>query len=192
MNCENMSYNKEYSSYMSIQNLTDTPYTLYLKAVPVEQSKQSEELLKSINLTLSLNDKVIYNGSADGTVYDLNYPELNNSICLGDIIPSDDYVLSATISLNNDYSITDNVSCQVDWVFYASTIDDNDNNNNSNHVNYSNTSTSKYNHSNSKRVLPIQAEKYPFKTDDCFNYSIIFVWIFSALALIRFYPKKQK
>ena len=191
MNCENISYNKEYSSYMSIQNLTDTSYTLYLKAIPVEQSEQSEELLNSINLTLSLNDEVIYNGSADSTIYDLNYPELNNSICLGDISPNNDYILSATISLNNDYPITDNISCQIDWLFYASTIDDN-NNDNSNHVNNS-TSISKNNsNTDSKRVIPIQAEKYPFKTNDYFNYSTIFIWIFSALALIRFYPKKQK
>ncbi|MGN1411187.1 MAG: hypothetical protein ACI4WH_01585 [Oscillospiraceae bacterium] len=167
LNCENMSFNEEYIQSMRIENLTNTSYRLYLKAIPVEQSKLCDELLNSINISISLDGKVIYHGKASGKTYDENYPEMTNALDLGEFKAHSSSELSATVSLDNNYSIIEETSCEIDWKFYAmdnSIISDNTIN-------------------TDRKIIPIE-ESLPFKTNDDFNPFIVLVGIVSIICMV--------
>lgn len=168
LNCENMSFNQEYTQSMRIENLTNTSYRLYLKAIPVEQSKLCDELLNNINISISLDGIVIYQGKASGKTYDENYPEMTNALDLGEFKAHSSSELSATVSLDNNYSIIEENSCEIDWKFYAM-----DNSIISNNV-----------ISTDKKIIPIE-ENQPFKTNDDFNPFIVLGGIISAMYIVK-------
>lgn len=114
MHHDSIYFGEKYIDSMDIINHTDTIYTLYLKAFPVEQSAEADILLENLSIEIYLDDRLVYNSDSIST---------DMYISLGDIKPNKDYTLSTVVKLNNKYSITDSISTEIVWKFFASNDD---------------------------------------------------------------------
>lgn len=109
-----------YTDELIIENGTATTYTLYFKVVPRKQSKMADELLDAIDMEITLDGNLIYNGSAKGLDYSSVGVNLQNSVLLGDFIPSRNSKMVVKTHLQESYSNTDfKEYSYIDWTFYA-------------------------------------------------------------------------
>lgn len=111
---ENMVPGDSVNRIMEIENNYDIPIQLYMKAVVVTP-KDDPKFLDLLKLTITYNDKVIYNGNATGE------DGLQDNIDLGSYKPGERGKLVANVVL--DGSETDNEyknkHLEVDWIFTA-------------------------------------------------------------------------
>ena len=105
---------------LKISNKYSRPYTLYMRAERIGEEEEENDLLNELQLTITYNGDVIYEGSATGTS---EGGSITQNISLGKINPNQSYELIATISLNgpntcNEYQ---GKEAQVKWIFTAQT-----------------------------------------------------------------------
>lgn len=109
-----------YRDELIIENGTNTKYTLYFKALPRKQSKEADELLESIMMKMTLDGKVIYEGTATGLDYNEQGIDLQKAILLGDFIPSKNSKMIVETKLSENYDNTEYSGFSyIDWIFYA-------------------------------------------------------------------------
>lgn len=109
-----------YTDELVIENGTKTDYTLYFQVKPKEQSADADELLENIQMTIKLDDKVIYNGKATGLDYNNDGINIQNTILIGRIKPSNKSKMVVETTLSKDYDNTNlNELSYIDWSFYA-------------------------------------------------------------------------
>ena len=103
-----------------IENGTNTTYKIYFRIVPREQSAGANNLLEHINMKISIDGYVIYNGKVTGKDYG-NGVNLQNTILLGEFKPSKISRMLVETSLSEDYDNYGkfNDSSYIDWSFYA-------------------------------------------------------------------------
>lgn len=114
LNKSNMLPGDSVSRVMDIENKYSVPYELFIKAeriTPVEKY----DLLNKLQLKITYNNKVIYQGATSGE------DGLENNISLGTYKPGDKGVLKAEVVLDgpstgNDYM---NKNAEVEWIFTA-------------------------------------------------------------------------
>lgn len=120
MKHQDMVPGKSYTDNLVIENGTKTPYTLYFKVIPRDQSSNAHELLDHINMDIYLNDTLIYSGFAKGLDYRNRGINLQDAISLGEIAGGSKSNMRVETSLSTAYSNTDNDDLSyVDWQFYA-------------------------------------------------------------------------
>lgn len=109
-----------YTDELEIENGTKTDYTLYFQVKPIKQSADADELLENIQMTIKLDDKVIYNGKATGLDYNNDGINIQNTILIGRIKPSNKSKMVVETTLSKDYDNTNlNELSYIDWSFYA-------------------------------------------------------------------------
>lgn len=109
-----------YTDELIIENGSETEYSLYLKVDEEERTQLSEELLKSIEMTIELDGEVIYDGYADGLDYNDDGVNLQDAILIGLYKPYTESKLVVKTKLSPDYSNTDNKELSnIKWNFYA-------------------------------------------------------------------------
>ncbi len=108
----------KYTDELIIENGTKTKYTLFFKVQPREQSELADELLENINMTIYLDDELVYEGKATGLDYEgIN---LRNAINLGEFDEAKKSKMIVYTNLDEKYSNTDNNEFSyIDWQFYA-------------------------------------------------------------------------
>lgn len=99
---------------MKINNKEEKAYKLYMRAERVSL-KEEYDLLEKINLEISYNNEVIYNGTASGE------EKLSDNIYLGIVNPGEEYELNALAILDGKSSDNNykNKSGEVKWIFTA-------------------------------------------------------------------------
>lgn len=109
-----------FTDELILENGTKTKYTLYFQVKPKKQSNESDEFLENIQMTIKLDDKVIYDGKATGLDYNNDGINLQDAILIGEIKPSKKLKMTVETSLSKDYDNTnyDELS-YIDWSFYA-------------------------------------------------------------------------
>lgn len=109
-----------FTDELILENGTKTKYTLYFQVKPKKQSNDADEFLENIQMTIKLDDKVIYNGKATGLDYNNDGINLQDAILIGEIKPSKKLKMTVETSLSKDYDNTnyDELS-YIDWSFYA-------------------------------------------------------------------------
>lgn len=109
-----------FTDELILENGTKTKYTLYFRVKPKKQSNDADEFLENIQMTIKLDDKVIYNGKATGLDYNNDGINLQDAILIGEIKPSKKLKMTVETSLSKDYDNTnyDELS-YIDWSFYA-------------------------------------------------------------------------
>lgn len=111
---------EKYTDELLIENGTKTKYTLYFKIIPREQSEEANQLLEEINMKITIDGKVTYEGKATGLSYTDNGINLHEAILLGDFEPSKESRMVVETILPEEYSNTDSsISSFIDWQFYA-------------------------------------------------------------------------
>lgn len=122
MNHPDMIPGKEYKDELIIENKSDTKYRLYLKVNDIEENKELAELLKNIEMKVYLDDKLIYEGYADG----LDYNEINlkDSVLIGDYSKGQKSKITVYTKLSEEYENTNQISGNIEWEFYANYGDD--------------------------------------------------------------------
>ena len=111
---------EKFTDELLIENGTKTKYTLYFKIMPREQSAEANKLLEEINMQISVDGNIIYEGKATGLNYDENGINLQEAILLGDFDPSKESKMIVETTLSEEYSNTDSsISSFIDWQFYA-------------------------------------------------------------------------
>lgn len=109
-----------YTDELIIENGTNTTYTLFFKVFAKEQSDVANELLENIDMTILLNDQVIYEGKATGLDYANNGINLQDVISLGEFNKSSKSKMVVNTTLSKEYNNIDNTeSSYIDWTFYA-------------------------------------------------------------------------
>lgn len=109
-----------FTDELILENGTKTKYTLYFQVKPKKQSNEADEFLENIQMTIKLDDKVIYDGKATGLDYNNDGINLQAAILIGEIKPSKKLKMTVETSLSKDYDNTnyDELS-YIDWSFYA-------------------------------------------------------------------------
>ena len=109
-----------FTDELILENGTKTKYTLYFQVKPKKQSNEADEFLENIQMTIKLDDKVIYDGKATGLDYNNDGINLQDAILIGEIKPSKKLKMTVETSLSKDYDNTnyDELS-YIDWSFYA-------------------------------------------------------------------------
>ena len=109
-----------YTDELTIENGTNTKYTLYLKAIPREQSSAAEFLLESILMKITLDGNVVYEGRATGLDYTDQGVDLQNAILLGDFTSTKKSKMIVETKLQEEYDDIENKEFSyIDWAFYA-------------------------------------------------------------------------
>ena len=89
----------KYTDELYIENGTDVPYKLYFKAVKKNQGADAEKLLQSISMKITLDDKLIYYGPANGQ----GNISLADSIFLGEFVPNKKVKMVVETYLSTEY-----------------------------------------------------------------------------------------
>lgn len=111
---------ESFTDELTIENGTNTKYTLYFKIIPREQSAEADELLDNIMMKIKLDDNVIYEGKATGLDYTEQGIDLQKAILLGDFTPSKNSKMVVETKLSENYDNTEfNDFSYIDWSFYA-------------------------------------------------------------------------
>ena len=111
---------KSYVDELTIENGTNTKYTLYFKVIPMEQSREADELLENIIMKILLDDKVVYEGKATGLDYNEQGVNLQKAILLGDFTSSKSSKMTVETKLSENYDNTNMRELSyIDWSFYA-------------------------------------------------------------------------
>jgi len=107
-----------YKDNFSVENNTGIPLTLYFKLSTDDQSEAAKNLLDNMFMKIYLEDKLIYDGKAEG--YDYNGVDLRNSILLANLDDKDLIKLHVEITLDKKYDNhqKDDLA-YVDWIFYV-------------------------------------------------------------------------
>lgn len=113
---------KEYKDELVIENKSDTKYRLYLKVNNIEENEELAEFIKNIEMRVYLDDKLVYEGYADGLDY--NKINLKNSVLLGDYKEGQKGKLTVYTKLSEEYENTNIISGNIEWEFYANYGDD--------------------------------------------------------------------
>ena len=113
---------KEYRDELVIENKSDTKYRLYLKVNNIEENEELAEFIKNIEMRVYLDDKLVYEGYADGLDY--NKINLKNSVLLGDYKEGQKGKLTVYTKLSEEYENTNIISGNIEWEFYANYGDD--------------------------------------------------------------------
>lgn len=109
-----------YIDELTIENGTNTKYTLYFKVISREQSREADELLENIIMKISLDDKVVYEGKATGLGYNEQGVDLQKAILLRDFTPSKSSKMIVETKLSENYDNTNMRELSyIDWSFYA-------------------------------------------------------------------------
>lgn len=112
---------RTYVDEITIENKTRTKYTLYLKAVNVEQTELADELIDNIEMLIYLDDVLIYEGYARGLDYHNIGVNLQDAILIGEYPRNKESKLTVYTKLANEYGNINNDSIgKIDWEFYAS------------------------------------------------------------------------
>ena len=120
MKHEDMVPGSKYTDTLKIENGTETPYNLYFKIVPPNQTQQAQELLEYIEMKITLDGKLIYDGRATGLDYTNSGVNLQKAVLLGEFKPSKESVMVVNTHLKEEYSNTLNRdSSHIDWSFYV-------------------------------------------------------------------------
>ena len=108
----------KYEDTLIIENGTKDPYKLYLKATPKSNSADSNNLLNSIIMKITIDGTVIYEGNANGE----GNVNLADSIYLGEFTPNKRVEMKVDTYLSVEYTNpTNEDSSIVEWTFYAQT-----------------------------------------------------------------------
>jgi len=101
---------------ITLQNLDQTPYTLYMTAEPLF-ARGPEDLLEKVRLTLKLNGKTVYDGPCRGN----GTPNMiQNAISLGTFATGDRSTLDVTMIVASDLQLFEEKSeADFRWHFYA-------------------------------------------------------------------------
>lgn len=106
----------KFNDELTIENGTDAAYKLYFKAVKKEQGADAENLLKNINMKITLDDKLIYYGPANGK----GNIDLADSIYLGEFVPNKSVKMVVETYLSTEYeNPKEDDHSYIDWTFYA-------------------------------------------------------------------------
>lgn len=111
---------KVYQDILDIENGTKNECELFFKVIPVEQSAKANELIENINMEITVDDKLMYDGFATGKDYVGDGINLTNAISLGYFKSNQKSTLVVNTNLNENYEDSDNVvKSYIDWQFYA-------------------------------------------------------------------------
>ncbi|MCL1895357.1 MAG: BsaA family SipW-dependent biofilm matrix protein [Clostridiales bacterium] len=109
-----------YQHTLKIGNRSDKRYDLYMKASPLSQTVQLDELLGYISMKVYHGTELIYDGTAMGKDYPGGLNDLQGVICLGNYKPGDEKQLRAVLVLDKDTPIEySGILTEIDWVFMA-------------------------------------------------------------------------
>ena len=111
----------KYTDELYIENGTDVPYKLYFKAVKKNQGADAEKLLQSISMKITLDDKLIYYGPANGQ----GNISLADSIYLGEFVPNKKVKMVVETYLSTEYeNPKEDDHSYVEWTFYGQLEDE--------------------------------------------------------------------
>lgn len=122
INHQDMIPGKEYKDELIIENKSDTKYRLYLKANNTNQNEELSNFIKNIEIRIYLDNKLIYEGTADGMDY--KGIDLKESILIGDYEKNKKSKIVVYTKLSEDYENTNQISGNIEWQFYANYGDD--------------------------------------------------------------------
>ena len=109
-----------YTDELIIENGTNATYALYFKVVPKQQSNVSDELLDAIEMEITLDGSLVYSGTAKGLDYNGSGTNLQNSVLLGDFVPSRNSKMVVKTHLKESYTNANLLeNSYMDWTFYA-------------------------------------------------------------------------
>lgn len=110
---------KKYSDELVIENKTDLDYKLYLKILPSELGEKASALLDNIEMTVYLDDELIYDGYAKGLDYKKDGSALTEAILLGSYKENSTSILKVETMLRNDYTNNNGELAHLNMEFYA-------------------------------------------------------------------------
>lgn len=120
MNHTDMVPGESYIDELTIENGTDTDYTLYFKVIPKEQSAEAEELLENIEMKITMDGYQVYEGKVTGTSEGNQGLDLQQRILLGEVTKEKSIKMVVETKLLESYSVpVDNEISYIDWAFYA-------------------------------------------------------------------------
>ncbi len=123
MQFENMIPGQIVTDYAIIKNKSNKKYDLYLKIIPIEQSKQLDELLELISMKVIFEGKTIYDGSAAGIDYNNGSWNLRKAVKLCMMNPHDESKIKVILSLDKDTTIEyADILTKIDWQFMVKEI----------------------------------------------------------------------
>ncbi len=111
---------KKYTDVLDITNETSNKIALYLKAVvDSELERKKDNLLSSILMTIYLDDKEIYDGTAKGLDYSNVGVNIQDAVLLKEFKKGEKAVLKVITELKKEYAENNSQSVIVDWKFYG-------------------------------------------------------------------------
>ncbi len=116
MNHRDMVPGSKYTDELTIENGTNTIYTLYFKVITKEQTEAADNLLNNIIMKITIDDVIIYEGKANG----IGSVDLSSAVELGEVLPKKSYKMVVDTYLSTDYTNPQGEDLAlIDWAFYA-------------------------------------------------------------------------
>ncbi len=110
----------EYKDELLIENGTQYTYKLYMKVKEREQSIKADELLDNINMKITLDGEVLYDGKAKGGDENSTGVNLQEAIYIGEYKEDSASKIEVITELDKGFSDTTNDELSyIDWEFYA-------------------------------------------------------------------------
>jgi len=114
----------EYTDVLMIENRSSNNYDLYMQVVPkMNQSEMLDELLQLIQMKIYLADKLIYEGTAKGNLYDNTTGDLQEVLPLGEYKAGTQNKLKVELMLSQETRMQyGDLLTKIDWRFMANEI----------------------------------------------------------------------
>ena len=120
----NMVPGEGYQHALKVGNRSGKQYGLYMKASPLTQAAQLDELLGYISMKVYHGTDLIYDGTAMGKDYPGSLSDLQGVVYLGNYEPGSEKQLRAELVLDKDTPIEySGILAEIDWVFMAEEIE---------------------------------------------------------------------
>ena len=126
MSFTNMVPGGKYKDQLNIENGSKKTYALYMQVIPVQQDQKKDELLELISMKVSLGNKVLYEGNANGKEY--GNGNLQNVIYLGTYKSGEKDKIQVNLELDKNVGLEYcDLLTKNDWKFMVTEINHPDN-----------------------------------------------------------------
>ncbi len=116
LNHPDMIPGQEFTDELLIENGTNTKYDLYLKA---RKTELTNEFLDHVLLSVYVDDKEVYNGTASGMVYEDDGTIMEDAIFIGTYDAKSNGKLIVKSMLEPEYEVEEEEESRLQWDFYG-------------------------------------------------------------------------
>ena len=119
-----MNHLEKYTREIGIQNNSDLKKEIFLLFESKAEDGSYNDLMEYLTLTIKMDDKVVYDGSAETQDLATKREDLHDFISLGKMKEKGNATLTIEMSLSEEYkSVSDNQFAYVHWSFYQKDAD---------------------------------------------------------------------